>query len=119
PASIHDLLVDRVSFRTPSIEWRRTSALLGQPDASIEGDPTHQAAVGKILPAPSGLPDTLLRLVPVVGQPAQDLAHPPPSPVAGFESVLASKVEAVDRLAVDIELELVRGTVPDPHRTRS
>ena len=42
-----------------------------------------------------------------------------PSPMAGFKSVLVAEVEAVDRLAINVELQLVRRTVPDPHRTGS
>ena len=39
--------------------------------------------------------------------------------MAGFKSVLVAEVAAVDRLAVSVELQLVRRTVPDPHRTGS
>jgi hypothetical protein len=39
--------------------------------------------------------------------------------MAALKSMLVGEVEAVDCLAVDVELQLVRGTVPDPYRARS
>jgi hypothetical protein len=92
---------------------------ISQADAAIESDPAHQPAVRKLLPASSRLPNALLWLVPVVDKPVQDVANMTPSPMAGFESMLVAEVDTVDRLAVDIELQLIRGTVPDPHRAGS
>jgi hypothetical protein len=87
-----------------------------QANSPIESDPTHQPAVREILPAPSGLPNALLGLVPVVGEPANDVADAPPALLSRLKSMLVSEVETVDRLAVDVELHLIGGTIPDPHR---
>src|SRR5207344_2490528 len=97
----------------------RPPVTISQADTAIEGDPAHQSAVREILPTPSRLPDAFLWLVPVVNKPVQDVAKLTPSPVAGFKSVLGAEVDAVDRLTVDVELQLVRSTVPDPHRAGS
>ena len=87
-----------------------------QANSSIEGNPTHQPAVREILPASSGFPNALLGLVPVVGEPAKDVANAPPALVSRLKSMLVSEVDAVDRLAIDVELQLIGGTIPNPHR---
>src|SRR6187200_1934575 len=119
PASVHDLVIDSVSFATPPFQWRWTSVLVGRSNRAVESDPTHQPPVREVLPASSGFPDALFWLIPVVGEPIQDLGNVRPTPLAHFESTLTREVQAVDRLAVDVKLQLVGRTVPDPHRTRS
>src|SRR5262245_34677558 len=49
--------------------------------------PAHQPPVGEVLPTATGLPDALLRLVPVVGDPVEHVGDPPPTVVAGGEPV--------------------------------
>src|SRR4029453_6835533 len=90
-----------------------------EPDGPIEGDPTHQPAICEILPTSSGLPDALLGLVPVVGEPPENVAHLSPTAVTDLESVRGTEVEAVNCLPIDGELELIRGPISDSHRTGS
>ncbi len=91
----------------------------GQPDRPVEGRPAHHPAEREVLLAVAGLPDPLAGLVPVVRQPVDHAAQRDPAAVTQLEPVLVGEVEAVDRLAVDVHLPLVRGAVADPHRLRS
>ena len=117
PAPLHDLVVDRVPFLAPAVHRGGPAVAGRQADAAVEGDPAHQPAVGEVLSAAAGLPDALLGLVPVVGEPVEQVAPAEPAGVAGLDAVLVREVDAVDRLAVDVELELVRRAVADADGT--
>ena len=118
PALVEDLLVDGVPGARPPLEGRGAAVLGGQPDAAVEGDPRHGAAVGEVLPAAAGLPDALLGLVPVLGEPVEDADDALPAGVPDLDPGVVAGVDAVECLAVDVELELVRGAVADPHGPR-
>ena len=65
------------------------------------------------------LPDALVGLIPVLADPVDDPRQVHPGLVRDGRGVLVVEVDRVDQLAVDVELELVGGPVPDPHRTRA
>ena len=72
-----------------------------------------------MLPAAAGLPDPLVRLIPVLAHPLDDPRQIRPGCVRDRRRVLVEEVDGVDQLAVDVELELVGGAVPDPDRGRA
>src|SRR4029453_16550489 len=67
----------------------------------------------------AGLPDALLGLVPVLGQPVQHPADRRPPLVGERQAALHAGVDAVHRLAVDVELQLLGGAVADPDGCRA
>ena len=103
----------------PAIDRRGPPVRGGHPDTAVEGDPAHEPAVGEVLAPSAGLPDALLRLVPVLGQPVQQLADRRPAAVPDRQPALVGEEDAVQRLAVDVELELVGGAVADADRARA
>src|SRR3954463_2044535 len=118
-ALLHDLLVDPVPLSGPALQRCGKPVLDGHPDAAVEGDPAHHPAVGERLAPAAGLPDALLRLVPVVGEPVQDAPDRRPSPVGDLEPGPIGCVDAVESLAVDVELQLLAGAFADPHGRRT
>jgi hypothetical protein len=85
----------------------------GQADAAVEGHPAHEAAVGEVLLAAAGLRDALVRAVPVVAEPVEHGGDLLPAVVPDVQSVLVGEEDAVHGFAVDVELQLVRGSVAD------
>ena len=103
----------------PLVQVGGTAVAGGQPDRPVEGRPAHHPAVREVLLAAAGLPDPLAGLVPVVGQPVDHAAQRDPAAVTQLDPVLVGEVDAVQRLAVDVHLPLVRRAVADPHRARA
>src|SRR5262249_54012794 len=117
-AAFHDLAVHHVPHVGPA------DGVGGQPppqrhaDRPIKGDPAHHLAVDEALPAATGLPDTVLGLVPMLAQPVHHSGDVCPAIVAhGY--VRVREVDGVERLALDVQLQLVRGAVADPDRAGS
>jgi hypothetical protein len=73
----------------------------------------------KCLRPPRVSPDALFRLVPAFGQPVQQSADLPPAAVADGQTSPVGEEETVHGLAVDVELQLVRGAVADPDGLRT
>jgi len=119
PAVLHDLAVDPVPLGGPPDQVAGPAVARGQPDGPVQGHPDLGPAVGEVLAAAAGLPDPLVRLVPVLAQPVDDLRHRLPALVRQLQAVAVAEDDGVHRLAVDVELELVGGAVPDPHRPRA
>ena len=119
PTTLHDLFVDPVALGDPAIKRGGAPVLGGQADGPIEGDPAHEPAVGELLPASPGLPDAFLGLVPVVGEPVHDRGECLPALPAHLQPVLVCCVDAVQGLAVDVELDLIGSAVADPYGPRT
>src|SRR5262249_10871953 len=66
--------------------------------------------------AAAGFPDALVGLVPVGAQPVDHVRGGGPALIGGLQAAGVDLGDRVQRLAVDVQLELVGGPVPDPHR---
>jgi len=119
PAVLHDLAVHPVPLGGPLDQVAGPAVARGQPDGPVQGHPDLGPAVGEVLAAAAGLPDPLVRLVPVLAQPVDDLRHRLPALVRQLQAMAVTEDDRVHRLAVDVELELVGGAVPNPHRPRA
>src|SRR5262249_39586477 len=119
PAAVHDLVVDPVPLGDPPGDVGRASAALGQPDRAVERDPALEAAIGEVLAAAAGLPDSLVGPIPVVADPVDDPGQRPPAPVLDLQPAPRAVQQRVHRLTVDVELQLVGGAVADPDRPRA
>src|SRR5690348_1969601 len=90
----------------------------GDANRPAHGHPGHQPTVRERLLPPAGLPDALLRLIPVLAEPVEHLCEVRPAGVADSNSLGVGQIEAIDEFAVDVELELTRGAVADAHGAR-
>src|SRR5262249_7186672 len=100
----------------PPLYVRRTATSFGEPDRAVEGDPALHPAVGEVLATAAGFPDALIGLVPVVAQPVDHVRGSSPALIGGLQATGVDLGDRVQRLAVDVELELVGGPIPDSHR---
>jgi hypothetical protein len=119
PALLHDLVVDAVAFGGPALHVRRAAPARGHPSGPVERDPGLEPSVSEVPAAPARFPDAFVRLVPVVAQPVDHAGDVEPAPVGGLHALGVGEVQGVKCLAVDVELELVRGAVADAHRPRT
>ena len=119
PAALHDLVVDAVPDRHPAGDVGGQAALAGDPDRALDRDPAHQPGVRVVPAAAARLPDPLVGLVPVVDQPLEVAGELHPAVVVDGQPVLVAEVDGVHQLAVDVELQLGRRPVADPHRRRA
>ena len=89
------------------------------PDGTVQRDPLLHAAVGEDLRPPR------VSQIPSSGwsqcSHSQSIIRDDvvPAPVADAQPGAVGEEDRVHRLAVDVELELIRGAVPDPHRARA
>src|SRR5215471_2064065 len=87
PAAVEDLVVHAVALDNPPGQVGRAGPALGEPDGAVERDPGLVAGVGEVPLATAGLPDALVRLVPVVAQPVDDPRRRQPALVRRVYSV--------------------------------
>ena len=119
PPAFHDLFVDLVPLDDPPGEGSRPSPMLSQANGAIQCYPRHQAAVGEVLAASSGLPDAFLRLIPVLAEPVDYVRQSGPEFVPHLQAVDVGEMDGIHRLAVDVELQLIGRAVADSYRARA
>ena len=87
--------------------------------AAVERHPGHELAVDERAATAPGLPDSLFGLAPVVAEPLDEGHDVPPAVVTRFpvgtEQAAVEGLQRVQRLTVDVELELM--AAPFPIRT--
>ena len=112
---LHDVAVDGVAACFPAGAVGGEGALLGQAQAAVESDPAHELRVDEVLPLAAYLPDAFVLLIPVVAHPVDEVVQVRPEVVRDGCVVLVAEVDGVHELAVDIELQLVGGSVADAY----
>jgi hypothetical protein len=83
----------------------------------VERSPDHHAGVGEVPFGTADLPQPVIRLVPLLGQPLHQDALQVPRVLVVLEPSLARDVERDHHLAEHVGLALVDGSVADPHRS--
>ena len=119
PAPREHLVVHGVALGSPAGHVAGPAARGRHPDRAVERDPGLYPSVQEVLATAPRLPDPLVGLIPVLAQPVDEARDLEPALMGELHAVRAGEVERVHRLAVDVELELVRGPVADPHRLRT
>src|SRR5581483_12016356 len=87
-------------------------------EQAIERRPAEHPRVGIVPAAGARLPDALVGLVPVAAYVVADAAQQALRLAIEGAAVARELVGGVDDLAVDVELELLRGGVAGAHRAR-
>ena len=113
PSALHDGFVHLVARGSPGRPVGGERALVGQAWRAIHGDPAHDLRVHKIAWSTAHLPNGLVFILPVLANPIGKPAQVDPELVRDRGRVFVIEVERVHQLAVDIELELLGGSVSD------
>src|SRR5262245_56710448 len=118
-AALADVPVDLVPDVSPAVGGPFEVVLLDRPYRTVERDPGHRLGVDEVAAAAADLPDPVVRLAPRLGEMVEQPQLQLPRVRIEGKPVLARLVEAVEYLAVDVELELVARGVADAHRLRA
>src|SRR5262249_50976850 len=110
-----DVPVNRRADRLPALGRAGKALLAHHREGAVEGDPAHHFRVRVMARLPARLPDAAIGTVPARLELADEGADERPAGLADLEAALQALIEAVDHLAVDVELELAGGGVADPH----
>lgn len=119
PAPLHHLFEDRVASRGPTRSVGGTAVLSCQAQPPVEGHPRHHSAEGEVLAPTTGLPDAYVGAIPGIGEPVQRPREVLPAVVAASHGDLTPLRQGIERLAVDVQLQLTGCCVPGPHRVRT
>src|SRR5215211_5845882 len=117
PALFHDLLVDHVPLRHPASVSRREPALAGDAPRALEGDPAHDLRRDELPLSAADLPDTMVRILPVGAEPAENPPQVLPEIIVQRSAVPVVEVRRVEDGPVEVELDLAVGGVAEPDRT--
>ena len=112
--------MDGVTRLHPARQVRGPAPVHRHPDGAVECHPGHEPAKDERAATTPCLPDALVGLVPVLAQPVEDADHVVPGIVADTrrpEGAGVRDIDGVERLAVDVQLELIRCIVADAHGT--
>src|SRR5581483_11808016 len=116
-ALVADLGVDLVAHPPPPVDGAVDPlAVLDRPDGAVEGDPGHDLRVDEVSALAADLPDPLVGHAPRLLEVLEERELDPPRVRVELEPVHARLIEAVEHLAVDVELELFARRVADAHR---
>src|SRR5215217_4201533 len=119
PCTGHDLAIDGIAHGEPAHHIGGHPALPGDPDSPLDRYPAHQPRVGEVLAATPRLPDALVGLLPVLAHPLDYAREVLPGIVGDGRGVLVVKVDRVDELSVDVQLQLPSGGVANSHRPQA
>ncbi len=116
PAAFHDLVADAIALGCPAVHASWAGPMACHPDGAVERHPGLQPAVGEVLLPAAGLPDALVRLVPVVAQPVDHAGDVLPAAVGGLLPLDIGLVYGIAGLGVERRLVPVDGTIglPEP-----
>src|SRR5579864_1485983 len=98
------------------LAWSVEPELLDRFDAAVEGDPAHDFREGEVARWAANLPDALVRALPDLFQVFEQLLLQFPGEGVAFEPIALRGIERIHQLAIDIELQLLKGGVADAHR---
>ena len=87
-------------------------------DGAIESHPGHDLGVGELPTSASNLPYPFVGLLPDRFEVFQKFELDHPVPAVLHEAMHAALIQGVDHFAIDIELQLVGGSIADSDRLR-
>ena len=111
--SRHDGVVEPVALVAPFADGSGKGALAGQANAAVESHPALELRVGEVAAVATHLPDALVGLLPVGGDPLEHAANFHPEIVRERHAVLVVQVDSIHQFAVDVELKVAGGGVAD------
>src|SRR5690349_329974 len=88
--------------------------LLDRVDGSVDAGPGHHFGVHELASGAAHFPQAVVGFIPMSFEPVEDSALDFPCGVEGLEAGFAGQVETVEDFTPDVELQLIRGEVPNP-----
>ena len=113
-----DVTVDLIAGVPPALHGGWERAFRGQTEATIEGDPAHNAGMEKFMLPPAHFPDPVIFRVPMITDPIQQTCQIHPQVMGDGFAIFVIEIDCIHQLAINVELQLVSGTVANAHRRR-
>src|ERR1051326_1336460 len=108
-----------VANRPPAVDGPVEAVVLDRSHCPVERDPGHRLRVDEVTSLAADLPDAVVRFPPGVLEMVEQAELDAPTLRIDRQAGYASLVEAVETLAVAVELELSARGVPPPPRLRA
>src|SRR5205807_4920095 len=108
--------MDVLAQVAPALGRTRQPELLDRADCAVECNPRHDLGMRELSPSPAHFPKPLVGLMPDLLEMLDQLSLEIPGGVARSQSHSTRLVKRIEQLAIDVELQLVGGSVADPHR---
>src|SRR5262249_4283361 len=118
PEMVKDVMIDLIAGATPPLQGGWERALIRQAEATIKCDPAHDPGIEKLVLTPACLPDSIILTLPMIADPIQQTCQIHPQVMGDGFTVFVIEIDCIHQLTIDIELELVSGTVANAHRCR-
>jgi hypothetical protein len=115
-AALADLSVDLVAGLLPALQRGVQLERLDESHGTVEHYPGHHLRVCEVLSRSARFPDPIVRVAPDRLDVLDDPLPARPQPVLQSAQRLRADVRDAHDLAVDVELELLRGSVTDADR---
>src|SRR6185312_740952 len=103
----------------PAVERTLFAKFFNRADGAIEGYPRHHFREHEVPSAAANLPNALVRLRPDLFEVRDQRFLQSPACLQLGQAFSPRLVQRIENLAVDIQLKLLRGGIPDPYRLRS
>ncbi len=117
-APFEDLVPGFAGLFGPSGHVAGEAEPLPETPGPVKGNPCHGLGVHEVAGTVADLPDAAVRLPPVVGHEVGEAGEVRPLGAHDVVTEGFAGAQAVEQLAVAVELQLPLGTVADPHRPR-
>ncbi len=108
----------RISRRRCKLSGFEKSARFPQLNRAIEGHPRHHFRMREMLRIAPHLPDAGIRLFPLRFERTHERGLQSPIRFGGFNPGAMGAIHRVQHFAVNVDLELVRGRIPDAYGLR-
>ena len=99
PTPLVDLTVDPIPGRFEASPVGRQPTGGGHPQRALDRNPALQSRVGELLASAAGLPDPLVRLIPVLADPVDDVGEVVPRRASSRKPLIPGPSSASSRLA--------------------
>src|SRR5207245_9292771 len=117
-AALADLGFDLVSLRLPCARQLNVAMHLSEPRATVAGDPAHELGRHEVLRLAADLPDSAVRLLPVLDRRIDRSLEDRPNDLGEEIARLRVPVHRIEHSAPDVDMHLPVSSVAHTHGVR-
>ncbi len=115
-AVFHDIDINAIAFMSPSGSISRETPLVGESNASIQGDPTHDFGIHKMPTPTTDFPNAFVGQLPVVTHIIEEPTEVHPEIKRNGRAMGVIEIHGVHESSIHVELQLMRRGIANAHR---
>src|SRR3954454_24658559 len=108
--------MDVLAQSAPALGWARQPKFLDRANRAIKREPRHDLGMGELSPSATNFPKPFIGQVPNLLKVLDELSLEVPRRLARGQSHPARLIKRIEHLAIDVQLQLVGGSIADPNR---